>query len=70
MTTGQLIRTHREQLGISVHVAADKANVARRAWYQLEADENSPTVRTLEKIAIALGQDTRDLVPPPAPETP
>ena len=62
MTTGQLIKYHREQAGLSVPTAAAKAAVGLRSWYEYEKDEASPTVRMLEKIAPALDVAPRDLV--------
>lgn len=63
MTTGKLIKHFREKADLSIPAAAAKARVAQRAWYQLEADENSPTVSTLQKIATALNVNPRNLIP-------
>ena len=63
MTTGELIRKYRERAGMTVAVAAAKAEVGQRSWYEYEKDEASPTVRMLERIALALDTDARSLVP-------
>lgn len=63
MTTGQLIRKARLAQEKSIPAAARDCGVSERAWYQLENDENSPTVATLQKMARGLPCEISDLVP-------
>jgi transcriptional regulator with XRE-family HTH domain len=62
MTTGQLINRARVAAGKSVPRAAKDCGVSERAWYQIEADENSPTISTLQKMAKGLPCLLTDLV--------
>jgi transcriptional regulator with XRE-family HTH domain len=50
---------------ISQNVLADLADVGRGQLSAVINAKQSPTVRTLKKIADALGVNPRDLLPPP-----
>ena len=52
---GQLIREAREKKGYSQTELAELLGVTRATVNGLEADRTSPSVRTLQKVANALG---------------
>ncbi|MDN5348435.1 MAG: hypothetical protein PWP65_2000 [Clostridia bacterium] len=56
------LQTIRQQMGISVAGLAKKAKVACSYIYEIEQGTKSPTVRTLEKLASALGVSVADLL--------
>lgn len=58
------IKLHLRKRKLSQNVLADLAGVARGQMTAILSAQQSPTVRTLKKIADALGVDPRDLFPP------
>ena len=62
MTPGQLIESRRAELGWTQAEAAQRMGVTQAYWSALEADRKSPTIRTLARIAAALGCTVEDLV--------
>ena len=62
MTPAQLITAARESAGYTIPEAAAKCGVSQRGWYQLEAGQNGPTLRTLQKMADGLGIPVTALV--------
>ena len=55
MTTGQLIRAARKRAGMTQKELAEKLNISYVNISQLENDQRSPGLDTLQKIASALG---------------
>jgi transcriptional regulator with XRE-family HTH domain len=54
---GDVIRDMRQLAGLSQRELAVRSGVAQPGLSQLERGQRSPTVRTLERIARALGCD-------------
>jgi transcriptional regulator with XRE-family HTH domain len=59
---GRRVRAARTRAGLSQQDASIKAGMSYRWWQRLEAGESGPTVRTLIRIADALGIGFWDLV--------
>ena len=57
MTAGSLIRSARQQTGISQSELARRAGTSQSAVARIESGHTSPTVETLERLAGALGMD-------------
>ena len=57
-----LIRQVRDQKGITLDGLSLKTGISRRTIIRYEQDNLSPTLKTLEKIANALGVDVLDLI--------
>ena len=51
---GKIIRNRRESIGILQAEAAERAGVDKQTWSRWETDKNTPTQRSLKKIAEAL----------------
>lgn len=51
------IKFERQKRGISQEELALAAGLSRNALWKIESGKVSPTIATLEKIAIALGMD-------------
>ena len=62
MTPGQNIAARRAALGITQAEAARRMGISQSYWADIEANRKSPSVRTLERIAKALGCTVADLV--------
>ncbi|MQL53624.1 helix-turn-helix domain-containing protein [Desulfofundulus thermobenzoicus] len=52
----------RQQRGMSVTELARKSKVAYSYIYEIEQGSKSPTIRTLQKLAVALGVKVSDLL--------
>jgi transcriptional regulator with XRE-family HTH domain len=69
----QTLKILRSERRLSISDLAKRSGVSRAAVWQLEQGENSPTLRTVEKLAQALGCGVADLVgesvPRPYPDT-
>ena len=55
MNIGPQIKARREQLGLTQAEASARMDRSQSYWADLEADRRSPTERTLERVAAALG---------------
>jgi len=62
MAVGEEIKKKRDFLGISQKQLSQKANISQSSIHYIESGQNSPTIETLEKIAIALGITVIDLL--------
>jgi ribosome-binding protein aMBF1 (putative translation factor) len=62
-TIGHRIRQLREAAGLSQRQLAERTGTTQSAVARLEADRQEPTLRTLEKLASALGQDLVVVLP-------
>ena len=60
--TGQTIRKLREKKGLSQEKLADIADLHRTYIGHVERGEKNLTLRSLERIAKALGVSARDLI--------
>jgi transcriptional regulator with XRE-family HTH domain len=60
--TGQTIRKLREKKGLSQEKLADIADLHRTYIGHVERGEKNLTLRSLERIAKALGVSVRDLI--------
>lgn len=58
------VRSRREEAGLSLEEAADRAEMHWRHWQKVEACEVNTTLRTLARLAGALGLDPADLLAP------
>ncbi|TAM95400.1 MAG: XRE family transcriptional regulator [Rhizobiaceae bacterium] len=56
------LRLQRQASGLSQEQLADRAGLDRNYVGKLEREENSPTVDTLEQLALALQVDVESLV--------
>ncbi len=56
------IRRLREQQGLSQQELADRADVAKSTIYEAETARRTPKLKTLEKIATALGVSVAELL--------
>jgi transcriptional regulator with XRE-family HTH domain len=56
------VRRVREGSGLSLHQAAERAELHWRHWQKVEAGEANATINTVAKIAAALGVDPLDLL--------
>jgi len=61
-TTGSRVRLARVRAGLTQVAAAAGAKMSQPQWAMIEAGKTSPTVATIEKVAIALGVKARELV--------
>lgn len=62
MTTGQLIRFHRQRLGLTQKELGEKAGIAEPTIRRYELGKLNPKYETLEKIAGALGVWVTNLI--------
>jgi transcriptional regulator with XRE-family HTH domain len=58
------IREERTAAGLSQEEAAARASIGYKRWQQIESGRLNPTVRTLVRIAGALGVELWDIVRP------
>jgi transcriptional regulator with XRE-family HTH domain len=58
-------RRVREGSALSLHQAAERAEIHWRHWQKVEAGEANATITTIAKIASALDVDPLDLLSPP-----
>ena len=65
MTPGELIRAARARHGISQERLARRVGTRQSAISRLEADEVSPSVETLERVLMAMGERLRLTAEPP-----
>lgn len=61
-TTGELIRQAREAADVTQVQAAKAVGITQGFWSNLENGERQPSVKTLKKIAAALGCSVTDLI--------
>jgi transcriptional regulator with XRE-family HTH domain len=59
------VRRVREASGLSLHQAAERAELHWRHWQKVEAGEANVTITTVAKIAVALDIDPLDLLTMP-----
>ncbi len=62
MKVGQKIKALRKQRELSQASLAETAGLSQVAISKIEAEQKSPTLRTLEKLAIALGVTVSELL--------
>lgn len=62
-TVGEHVRVLRQAAGLTQQQLADRARTTQPVIARLERGARIPTLRTLEKLARALGQDLHLLVP-------
>uniref|UniRef100_A0A6M3JLY0 Putative DNA binding, helix-turn-helix domain containing protein n=1 Tax=viral metagenome TaxID=1070528 RepID=A0A6M3JLY0_9ZZZZ len=62
MKVGRKIRSLRESAGIPVQQAAARSGISRQYWYMIEEDKHNPSIRTLDRMASALGLSVVDLI--------
>ena len=62
-------RRAREGQGLTLHQAAERAQLHWRHWQKVEAGAANVTVTTIAKIAVALDVDPLDLLSPPLPRS-
>jgi transcriptional regulator with XRE-family HTH domain len=56
------VRRHREARRFTLEEAADRAEMHWRHWQKVEAGEVNATLRTLARLADALGVDPAELM--------
>ena len=56
------VRRLRAERGVSAIDASEKVEMHWRLWQKLEAGDTNVTLRTLVRVATALGVDPRDLL--------
>jgi transcriptional regulator with XRE-family HTH domain len=61
-TFGTSIRRRREALGLSQRAISRKNQVNQRVWSAIEAGSNNMTLRTMVRIAHAVGADVPTLL--------
>lgn len=54
MSIGHAIKQARVKCGLTQQQLANKADISASSLYYIETDPNSPSVRTLSKIATAM----------------
>ncbi len=62
MKVGRRVKALREQRGLSQTALARRARISKMQLYRVETDRSSPVLRTLERVARALGVKVRDLL--------
>ena len=62
MNVGKSIRQFREKMGITRKELAEKASLSVSSVHYIESGTNSPTVQTLQKIAVALDVNMAELL--------
>lgn len=62
---GARIRDERKAAGLSQEEAAGRASIGYKRWQEIEQGRANPTVRTLVRIAAALGKELWDLMSAP-----
>jgi len=58
----QTLKNLRSERGLNVSELAERAGIAKATLWQIENRQVSPTLRTLEKLAGALGVPVHDLI--------
>lgn len=61
---GETIRAYREAMGITLHELSLKTGLSKSSLSDIERGVRSPTVKTLERIAVGLGADLDVLLRP------
>jgi len=61
MNIGLTIKALRIGRKLTQQAAADRAGMNRTVWADLEHNRCSPTVATLERVAIGLGMDLAEI---------
>jgi transcriptional regulator with XRE-family HTH domain len=59
---GAAIATHRQRAGLTQESAANLAGIDYKRWQRIEAGVANITMRTLWRVAVALGVPPRELV--------
>ena len=62
MTTGEKVRAARVAAGLSQRVLGERCGMCQEGLSALENDHIEPRLKTLRKIAKALGIDVKELV--------
>lgn len=62
MDIGKTIKRRREKADVTRAALAPRAGMARQQLVRIESDLSSPTLRTLERVAAALGCTVWQLV--------
>jgi len=62
-TLGRMIASRRHLLGLTQEQAAAKVNCTQSWWALLENDKQSPSVNRLQRVAMALECEARELIP-------
>lgn len=62
MTLGEKIKLHRTKLNLSQEELANKCELSRNAIYNYENNKRTPTISTLEVIALNLNLSVSDLL--------
>jgi len=60
---GRLVRDHRQSRGLSVRQVADAALCTEHEIRRVELGYHEPTIRTVVRLASALGADVSQLIP-------
>ena len=60
---GRLVRSHRVSRGLTVRDVADAALCTEHEIRRVELGYHEPTIRTVRKLAAALGADVSALIP-------
>ena len=60
---GALVRSHRQRSSMSMRHLADAADVSEHEVRRVELGYHEPTIRTVRRLATALGTDVSDLIP-------
>jgi transcriptional regulator with XRE-family HTH domain len=55
LTFGERVRRRRDSLGITQEALAQKIGIHRPVLSDIETGQHSPTLRTIERVASALG---------------
>lgn len=61
MEIGEIIRGFRQKQGITLNTLSNKSGVSKSLLSMVERNKSTPTVRTLDKIAAALGLKVTNL---------
>jgi transcriptional regulator with XRE-family HTH domain len=64
-TVATNLRRLRNAKGLSQEELAERARINRNYVGMVEREENSPTVETIEKLAVALDVDAQEFFVPP-----
>ena len=60
---GQLVRRQRQNRQMSVREVADAADVTEHEVRRVELGYHEPTIRTVRRLASALGTEVSELIP-------
>lgn len=64
-STSDLIRAKREALGVTQADVAHRMQIARHHYVEIESGRHEPTLKTLRRIAAALGMTVPELLAEP-----